>query len=63
MDIYKGTTLSQNKKGGNNMKKQKQKIYGKEPHTATHKTYQTTDGYAFETFKEMMAHLDEVNKI
>ena len=45
------------------MKKQKQKIYGKEPHTATHKTYQTTDGYAFETFKEMMAHLDEVNKI
>ena len=36
------------------------KIYGKEPHTATHKTYQTTDGYAFETFKEMMAHLDKI---
>jgi hypothetical protein len=33
--------------------------YGRHPHTATHPTYKTTDGYAFETFDEMMAHLED----
>jgi hypothetical protein len=37
------------------------KTYGRPPHTATHPTFETTNGFAFETFEEMMAHLKLCN--
>jgi hypothetical protein len=36
-------------------------FFGRHPHTATHHTFTTTDGFAFETFAEMMAHLRRCN--
>lgn len=35
--------------------------FGRHPHTATHHTFTTTDGFAFETFAEMMTHLRRCN--